>query len=452
MKIIKGIKRFFKNIWRIIDKKIIIPITKVVIAFTDKFDNSGKKVERWLSKSTTLLFISLFLAIVVFIVVDQKMLLFSENSAEVLTDQPVKVLYNEEAYVVEGLPETVDITLIGSSANLYFAKQSSTQDVVIDLTGLKPGQHKVNIKYNQALPSIKYQVNPSVATIYIYPKVSETKTLTVDLLNQDSLDPKLVIDNVNITNDKVVIKGADYQLQKVATVKALVDIKNIVKQEVGTSTLKDIPLRAYDDQGNIVDVEIVPEKIDAEIEITSPSKELPIRVIPTGSVSFGLAISSINVNETSVTVYGDEAALADLNYIPIEVDVDGLSENRQYKLELPKPVGVRSMSVNNVTIDVTLDQSIDREISGVHIEPRNLGSGYIVQGLTDSDIQVSVVLKGVESVVSQIEASDITAYIDLSGYGVGEYEVDVYVEGADSKVEYVAKTKKVKIRIIRDAS
>ena len=452
MKIIKGIKRFFKNIWRIIDKKIIIPITKVVIAFTDKFDNSGKKVERWLSKSTTLLFISLFLAIVVFIVVDQKMLLFSENSAEVLTDQPVKVLYNEEAYVVEGLPETVDITLIGSSANLYFAKQSSTQDVVIDLTGLKPGQHKVNIKYNQALPSIKYQVNPSVATIYIYPKVSETKTLTVDLLTQDILDPKLVIDNVNITNDKVVIKGADYQLQKVATVKALVDIKNIVKQEVGTSTLKDIPLRAYDDQGNIVDDEIVPEKIDAEIEITSPSKELPIRVIPTGSVSFGLAINSINVNETSVTVYGDEAALADLNYIPIEVDVDGLSENRQYKLELPKPVGVRSMSVNNVTIDVTLDQSIDREISGVHIEPRNLRSGYIVQGLTDSDIQVSVVLKGVESVVSQIEASDITAYIDLSGYGVGEYEVDVYVEGTDSKVQYVAKTKKVKIRIIRDAS
>lgn len=452
MKIIKAISRFFKNVWRIIDKKIIIPITKLVIAFTDRFDNSGKKVERWLSKSTTLLFISLFLAIVVFIVVDQKMLLFSENSAEVLTDQPVKVIYNEEAYVVEGLPEKVDITLIGSSANLYFAKQSSTQDVVIDLTGLKPGQHKVNIKSNQVLPSIKYQVNPSVVTIYIYPKVSETKTLTVDLLNQDSLDSKLVIKNVNVTNDKVVIKGADYKLKKVATVKALVDIKNIVKQEVGTSTLKDIPLRAYDDHGNIVDVEIVPAKIDAEIEIASPSKELPIKVIPTGNVSFGQAISAININETKVTVYGDEDVLADLKYIPIEVDVEGLKENRQYKLELPKPVGVKSMSVNNVTVNVTLDKSIDREISDVHIEPRNLSSGYIVQGISQSDIQIAVVLKGVEGVVSQIESSDITAYIDLSGYGVGEHEVDVYVEGTDPKVQYVAKTKKVKIRIIRSTS
>ena len=449
MKIFRAIRRFFRNIWRIIDKKIIIPTTKLVIAFTDKFDDSGKKVERWLSKSTTLLFISLFLAIIIFIVVDQKMLLFSESSAEVLTDQPVQVIYNEEAYVVEGLPEKVDITLIGSSANLYFAKQSSKQDVVIDLTGLKPGQHKVDIKYDQALPSIKYQVNPSSVTVYIYPKVSETKTLTVDLLNQDSLDSRLGIDRVDITNDKVVIKGADHQLQKVATVKALVDIKNIVKQEVGTSTLKDIPLRAYDDQGNVVDVEIVPAKIDAEIEITSPSKELPIKVIPTGEVSFGQAISSIEMSETKVTVYGDEEVLENLQFIPVEVDVQGLKEDREYKLELLKPVGVKSMSVNNITIQVSLDKSIDREISDIRIETRNLSDNYIVQGVSGSDVQIDVTLKGVESVVNQITADDITAYIDLSGYGVGEHEVDVIVEGNDSKVQYVAKTKKVKIRITR---
>ena len=377
------------------------------------------------------------------------MLLFSESSAEVLTDQPVQVIYNEEAYVVEGLPEKVDITLIGSSANLYFAKQSSKQDVVIDLTGLKPGQHKVDIKYDQALPSIKYQVNPSSVTVYIYPKVSETKTLTVDLLNQDSLDSRLVIDRVDITNDKVVIKGADHQLQKVATVKALVDIKNIVKQEVGTSTLKDIPLRAYDDQGNVVDVEIVPAKIDAEIEITSPSKELPIKVIPTGEVSFGQAISSIEMSETKVTVYGDEEVLENLQFIPVEVDVQGLKEDREYKLELLKPVGVKSMSVNNITIQVSLDKSIDREISDIRIETRNLSDNYIVQGVSGSDVQIDVTLKGVESVVNQITADDITAYIDLSGYGVGEHEVDVIVEGNDSKVQYVAKTKKVKIRITR---
>ncbi len=443
----KAIRIFFKNIWKIIDKKIIIPITKLVLALTGRVENSSKKVESWLSKSTTLLFISLFLAIFVFIIIDQKVLLYSDNSAEVLKDIPVAVKYNEEAYVVEGLPEKVDVTLIGSSANLYFAKQSAAQNVTVDLSGMKPGKHDITLKYNQVLPSIQYQVNPGSATIYIYPKVSETKTLTTDLLNKDSLDSRLVIQNVSVNNDKVVVKGADHQIKTVATVKALIDIKNLVSQEVGTNTLKDVPLKAYDEQGNVVDVEIVPAKIDAEITITSPSKELPIKVVPTGNVTFGKAISAIEMNETKVTVYGDESALENLKYIPIEVNVEGLSDDREYKMELPKPVGVSSMNVNNLTIRVRLGNSTSRELENVQIEFRNLKDGHTVQGLSDSDIQTTVVLKGVDSVIKDIQIADVKAYIDLSGLDSGEHEVDVVIEGNDSRVEYTSKTKKVKIRI-----
>ncbi|NLL44980.1 MAG: hypothetical protein GX247_04890, partial [Mollicutes bacterium] len=226
--IIRVIKNFFRYIWDFIDKKILIPITKVILSTSSQFDKSGRTFENWLSRTNTLLFVSLFLAIIIFIVVDQKIIVFSESSAEVLKNQPVTAIYNEEAYLIEGLPEIVDITLIGNKADLYFAKQSPSRGVIIDLSDLKPGTHKVNIKYDQVLPSIDYKVNPSVATVIIYPKISKTKTLTVDLLNQDSLSPKLVIKNVNITNDKVIIKGAEHQLQEVATVKALIDIKNLV--------------------------------------------------------------------------------------------------------------------------------------------------------------------------------------------------------------------------------
>jgi YbbR domain-containing protein len=447
--IAKAIRNFFNKIWVFIDKRILIPITKMILSITSRFDKSGKMFENWLSKSNTLLFVSLFVAVTIFIVVDQKILIFSESSAEVLKKQPVNVIYNEEAYVIEGLPTSVDITLIGSKADLYFAKQSPSHDINVDLSDLKPGTHKVNIKYNQALPSIDYKVNPSEATVIIYPKISATKTLTVDLLNQDSLSSKLVIKSVNIANDKVVIKGADHQLQKVATVKALIDIKNLVKQEVGVITLKDVPLKAYDEKGNVVDVEIVPKRINAEIEIASPSKELPIKVIPKGDLAFGWAISSIDINETKVLVYGNEDDLANLKFIPVEIDVNGLKENRQYKMELSKPVGIKSMSINNVTVNVSLEKSIDMEINDISIEYRNLNDIYTVQGLSQVDTKVSVVLKGVESVLQQIKAEDITAYLDLKGYGEGEHEVEVYVEGSDVKVQYLAKTKKVRIRIVK---
>ena len=447
--IIRVIKNFFRYIWDFIDKKILIPITKVILSTSSQFDKSGRTFENWLSRTNTLLFVSLFLAIIIFIVVDQKIIVFSESSAEVLKNQPVTAIYNEEAYLIEGLPEIVDITLIGNKADLYFAKQSPSRGVIIDLSDLKPGTHKVNIKYDQVLPSIDYKVNPSVATVIIYPKISKTKTLTVDLLNQDSLSPKLVIKNVNITNDKVIIKGAEHQLQEVATVKALIDIKNLVKQDVGVTTLKDIPLKAYNEQGNVVDVEIVPNKINAEIAIASPQKELPIKVVPKGELAFGWAISAIDVSETKVLVYGDEEALANLKYIPVEVDVTGLKENRQYKMELFKPVGVKSMNINNITVNISLDKSTVREIDDINIEYRNLNEIYTVQGVSEKDTRVSIVLKGVEGVLNQIKPEDVIAYLDLKGYGEGEHEVDVYVSGNDVKVQYVAKTKKVKIRIIK---
>lgn len=448
MKIIKIIKRFIRKTSIFIDKKIVVPITKLVLLVTSKFDNNSRKFENLLSRNNTLLFISLFLAIVIFIVIDQKIIVFTDNAAEVLKNQPVTVIYNEEAYVVEGLPETVDITLIGSKTDLYIAKQSSSHEVTVDLNGLKPGTHKVNIEYNQNVGKIDYMVNPSSATVIIYQKVSETRALSYDILHQDNLDSKLIIDSVNYSADKVVIKGAEHQLKNVASVKALVDINNLVTQEAGTVALKDVPLKAYDNDGNVIDVEMVPSKINVDINLTSPSKEVPIKIIPKGEVSFGLALDSIKSNEAKVTVYGEQSILDDLKYIPVEIDVSDLKENREYKMELSKPVGIRSMSVNNITVNVSLSSVSNKTIENIGIEPRNLAENLKVQALDANSSLVAVTLKGVSSVVETITADDIVAYIDLEGYAAGTYEVEVKVEGNDVRVQYASKTKKVKIKIV----
>lgn len=443
---------FLKKVIRFFDKKIIVPITRLIVKVTSRFEKPGKTIENWLTKSNTLLFVSLILAVTIFVVIDQKIIVFTNKTAEVLKQQPVVATYNEEAYVVEGLPENVDITLMGSRSDLFIAKQSSTSKVAIDLTGLKPGTHKVNIEYSQPLSSIEYSVNPSVATVNIYPKISETKSLTTDLLNQDSLDDKLIIENVTPEADSVVIKGTDDKnavnsLSKVSMVKALVDASQIVNPAEGTMKVKDVPLKAYDKDGNILDVEIVPSKINVDVDIDSPSKQLPIKVIPTGEVGFGKAISSIDTNETTAVVYGKSDVLDKLEYIPVKVDVKDLKEDRTYKLEVSKPKGVRSMSVNNITVDISLGEATDKDIDNVNIDVRNLDDKYKVQGLSESDIKVTVNVKGVDSVLKQLTSDDIKAYIDLKGYKPGEYEVKVKVEGTDPRVQYLSKTKKIKIKI-----
>lgn len=449
-KIIQAIRKLFQSIYQFIDRYLVVPITKLIYLLSNKYGKSGKQIENWLSTTNTLLFVSLFLAFCIFVMIDKKILVFNDNSAEVLQNQPVKVIYNEESYVVEGLPETVDITLIGSKTDLYIANQSSAHDVTIDLSGLKPGTHKVSIKYNRNTGNIKYMVNPSTVTVIIYQKVSETKTLDLDVLNADHLDSKLVVEDIKYDTDKVIVKGAEHKLKEVATVKALVDLDNLTAQTVGTNKLPDVPLKAYDKDGNVVDVEIVPNKIDVDVVITSPSDSIPLKVIPKGEVSFGLGISSITLSEENVTVYAPSDVLdkiKEIGYIPLEVDVTELKSDREYKMEIPVPVGVKSLSTNTVTVKISIEESTNKDFENIAVETRNLASGYIVQGVSANDTSVDVTVKGVKSVIDGLQFSDIHAFIDLSNYKEGTYKVDVQVEGADSKAQYISKTKQIEIKI-----
>ena len=439
-----------RNIIKFIDRKIIFPITKLILAISERFSKSSKVIENWLSKSNTLLFISLIFAVALFIAVDQRKISMRESSAEVLKDVPVIAEYNQESYVIEGLPDKVDVTLIGGKSDLYFAKQSGTQNIIVDLSDLKPGTHKVSINYTQDFRALEYSVNPSTATIIIYQKESATKNVTYDLINQNKLGEKKIVDNVTISASEVIVKGPEYKLNQVAIVKALINLEKLPTQEVGTQTIDNVPLVAYDENGEIVDVEIVPETLSAEVVIKSPSKEVPIKIVPKGTVAFGYAIKSIVASDSKITVWGSSEALADLKYIEVSVNVSDIKSDQQYKLEIAKPAGVRYMSISTITVNVTLDATSDRELSNVGLKYKNLNEDkYKVQASSSADTNVTVILKGVSSVIEQIKETDVTAYIDLSGYTEGEYEVEVKVEGNDSRVEYVAKTKKVKIKILK---
>jgi len=453
MKVLKNILRnisaFFRTIVRFIDKKIVVPISKFLILISEKTGKNSKVFEKWLTKKNTLTFISLILAILFFFLVDSKSLVLVESSAEVLYNQKVTAIYNAESYVVEGLPETVDITLIGRTSDLYLAKQLPAQEITVDLSSLKPSPEpqKVALKYKNAINSIEYKLDPSSVTVMIYPKVSETRLINVDVLNQDELDQKLFIQNVEIDRTDVIIKSNEETLKKVATVKALVDVNNIIDPEIGVSNLNDIPLIAYDSKGQVVDVEIVPEKVSATISIVSPSAEVPLKIIPTGELQFGKAISSITSELTKVVVYGDENVIKDIQFVPVEIDVTDLGENKEFNIILTKPQGIRYMNATNTTVHISVGNEITREVQNVQIETINLDTNYKVIALGESSSMTSVILKGTDTVLNDFDISTLKATIDLSGYGIGDHEVDVQVSGDDVKINYAPKTKKVRIRI-----
>ncbi len=445
-KVLSKIGKFFRKIGLFFDKLLIAPITRLMLKITDFFKSNAKNFDRIAGKKSTLLIVSLILAFAVFVLIDRESNVMIDQYAEILYNQPVTAVYNEELYVVEGLPDKVDITLVGQKRHIFLAKQAPSKGVSVDLTGLKPGNHKVTLKYTQRLESLDYKLDPSQVTVTIYEKVSETRSLTYDLLHQDSLDSKLSISNVELDRNEVTIKGAAYKLKKVATVKALVDAKKI-PNKAGDINLKDVQLVAYDTDGKIVDVEIVPKTVTAKVTVTSPSKEVPIKVVPDGELAFGRSIKSIEPSVSSVTLYGSSDVLDKINQLEVKINVDGLENDKEFNVTLDKPSGVNELSTKTVKIKVTIDKTIKKEFKNISVTVENLDSKYKAQALSEDDRQVTVIVSGSESIINDIDTSSIKAYVDLKDYGVGEFDVPVKVTGNDLKLTYESKVSKVKIRI-----
>lgn len=435
------------KIVKFFDKIIITPFSKLAYFIKDKFTFKSGIVDKILNKPTVLLYLSLFIAILFFIAVDQKVIGINNTKAVVLKNQKVNVTYNEEAYVIEGLPDTVDIVLMGRSGDLYLAEQRADHEVSLDLTNLDVGTHKVKLEYNKPINTLTYKLDPSTLTVVIYPKVSETRTVSVDVINTDKLDDTLVVSNVLLDTNDVIIKSYKEKLESVANVKAIVDVNLLNAKESGTYTLEGVKLVAYDETGTeMKDIEIVPNTVTATITITSPSKTVPLKVVPKGEVRSGSAISSITSSVTNVTVYADESLLEEINYIEVEVDVTNLSEDKVYQKVINKPTGSRSISDTSVTITVTMEKETSKDFENISIETENLDAKFIVQGASQNDALVIVTVKGVKSLLDNLDTTNIKAYIDLKDITEpGTYQVPVYVTGTDLKLTYTSKVKSVNI-------
>ena len=112
-KIGHGLYSIFSKIYSIIDKIIITPVAKFILWLSGLFKNTNTVFDRILNIKSVLIVLSLVIAIVIFLNYDNAANRLRNDAADILYNQKVTALYNEEAYVIEGLPKTVDITIIG---------------------------------------------------------------------------------------------------------------------------------------------------------------------------------------------------------------------------------------------------------------------------------------------------------------------------------------------------
>lgn len=454
-KLFKIILVLLESLYNVVDKIIIMPISRVVYNISKLGKSKNIDFNTYLNKPNFLIFLSLMLAILAFLLVDNKVIKLVENEAEVIKNVKVNVIYNEEAFVIENVPDTVDITITGRKSDIYLAKQLSDFKVELDLSKYKePGTYKVKFTYSKSIDSVNYSLNPGYVTVTIKDKVSEVHTVSYDLIN-DKLNGKLSVNKVNLDSSEVIVKGSQDTLDKIASIKALVDVTGKDYKNAGTYEINNIPLVAYDKKGKIIEnVEIVPSTLSGTVELKSYKQSVPLTVSTTGKLKSGKAIASLSINNSSsftVDIYGEEEDIKKITSVPVFINVDGLGKEntKTYNVTISKPTGVRYLSTKNVTITATFGEETQRtvDITDIGFKEGSIPQGYSPNIISTQSTPVQV--KGVKSNIDGITASDIKAYVDLSGLGEGTHEVEVKIDNNNPLVSYVVSST-ITIKISKD--
>ena len=163
----------------------------------------------------------------------------------------------------------------------------------------------------------------------------------------------------------------------------------------------------------------------------------------------GKSIAKILINNNtdySITVYGNEEDISKISSIPVTINVDGFGTDnaKNYNVTLTKPTGVRYMSTSSINISLTFGTEEQKTVEITNISKKNLGSNLNANIISDSTIKVTC--KGVASVLDKIEPENINAYVDLSGLGAGDHDVEVKIDNTNPLVTY-AVSSTIKVRI-----
>ena len=366
------------------------------------------------------------------------------GSGDTINNIPLRVIANDEVYEISGLPQSVSALIVGDLADIQMTKNQGDYQVVADLTGLTEGTHQVNLLPQNFSPRVNVAINPATAIVKIERKISSRFVLDYDFVNVNKMALEYVLGEPQLELNEVIIRAAEATIKEIAFVKAFIDVEGVTE-----SFSKEVPIVAYDQQGQRVNVDVIPSTIKVEVAVTSPNKTVPVVVEPVGEIPNGMAIDQIVMDHASVTLYGPDAILAQIEELRVPINATTLTGDTNIVYTISLPSGVRKSSVTRVNLEISLTQGTSKFFTNVPINYRHNNAGYRFTLINPEDAYTDVEVFGAIDRVEALNEDDIQVYIDMFDINLGEQTVPLYTEGPNSLIQVKAKKTEIEIDVIR---
>lgn len=366
-------------------------------------------------------------------------------SQQATITENLNVKYNTDKYIVSGAPKTVSIRMSGSNNVILKARLMASKSAYIDLNGMKPGTYDVRVQTSGFPSGLNIRSVPQTVQVTLQEKTSKEFPVAIDILNKQSVGSGFTVGKPEINPSTVTVTGGKDVIDSIAFIRGVIDIKG-----ANATVDRMITLHAFDSQGNQEDTVINPLSVHVLVPVSKASKQVAIQALTSGAPASGYMVQSIDVSDKNVTVSAqDNSTLGGIpNSIPVTVPVDGLNNDKTFQVNVPLPAGATQVTPSkiSVTVHITSGSSngnssggsgsgsssssspVTGSTSGVSSKSFN-NVPVSVAGLNNGETaklgnsgQVNVLVTGKTSALNQLSSSDITAQVDLTGLGTGNYK------------------------------
>ncbi|AMC92779.1 hypothetical protein AOC36_01900 [Erysipelothrix larvae] len=409
------------------------------------------RIFRWFSAwFDRIIFNQKYSKLVAFVVAILVVMAFTNNPVEplfqtkTLTRVKVNAIYNSEMYEVEGIPEYVEVNIIGDYSDVISVNANDIT-VDLDLGKLTEGQHQVDFVPVGVSQRVRATVTPSSARVTIRLKETKTMELSYDFINLDKLGNQFVLGEVTLDNRDVTISASRETLDTIAFVKALIDVSG--KTETFTQEANVV---AYDQNGNRVEnADVIPRVVNATVEVSSPSKTVPIYVSIEGAIPNNKAVASITQDHNAITIYGPLSVLDTIDEIVISVPASTLTQGRMTH-NITLPTGVRYGNVSKVNLDVKLGDAVTQTFDNIPITYRENVNGFKIRATNEDDFTTSITVTGTAENIASFNRDNIAVFINMRNIQEGNnQEVQLYVDSNFTLLNIVSTKQTIIIDVIK---
>lgn len=373
-----------------------------------------KLTHNWGLKIISALFAIILWLIVVNIIdpVEEK----SFNNIHVTVENDSVIKEQGKVYDIIDNSDVISITVKGRRSALEKMKSSDfaavadmKEMIVIDTVPIEVSANKNNDKIQE--------ITPKTRTLKISVEDSATKQFAITTNISGTPGEGYAVGDIICNPSVLKVTGAASVVNKISRVSVTVDVKDM------TTTINDtVTPKFYDSDGDIIEatsLEYKNDDISVSVDLLK-TKEIVLNFKVKGTPAEDYQYVETVYSPDTITIAGEDEELAKINSLDITedaVDVTGATDNVQQSIDitgyLSSSVRLVDSSESLILVTAIIEklETKNIEIPKSSIQILNLSSGYSFNFSNNDNIMVTV--KGLAENISEINANDIKASIDL---------------------------------------